>query len=144
MRLLTLSNDDDYRDLVSDFLASVNNLFQHALQNFSNMLGITIQDIVNQNDKTIGIRYRRKRSVGGRRDIENISESHRIEFAIKSLDTLVVTVHSVRMPEGFGKRAVKSKGRLLSVIAKLKYRGGGGRRNLFGPRINKRESKSRK
>jgi len=43
------------RDPVSYFLASVNDLFQHALQNLSDsdMVGITIQNRVNQNDKPI-------------------------------------------------------------------------------------------
>jgi len=37
-----------------------------------------------------------------------------------ALDTLVVTVHSVTMPVGYGKHAIKSKGRPLSVMAQLK------------------------
>ena len=37
-----------------------------------------------------------------------------------ALDTLVVTVHSVTMPVGYGKHAIKSKGRPLSVMAHLK------------------------
>ena len=37
-----------------------------------------------------------------------------------ALDTLVVTVHSVQMPVGFGKHAIKSKDRKLSVMAHLK------------------------
>jgi len=36
------------------------------------------------------------------------------------MDTLVVTAQSVRMPVGFGKRAIKSTGRPLSVMAHLK------------------------
>ena len=37
-----------------------------------------------------------------------------------ALDTLVVTVHSVKMSVGYGKRATKSMGRPLSVKAHLK------------------------
>ena len=37
-----------------------------------------------------------------------------------ALDTLVVTVHSVKMPVGFDKRAIKSMGRPLSVMAHLR------------------------
>ena len=33
---------------------------------------------------------------------------------------MTMTVHSVRMPVGFGKRAIKSKGSPLSVMAHLK------------------------
>jgi len=36
------------------------------------------------------------------------------------LDTLVVTVHSVKMPVGYGKHGIKSMGRQLSVMAHLK------------------------
>jgi len=37
-----------------------------------------------------------------------------------ALGTLVLNVHSVRMPVGFEKRAIKSRGRPLSVMAHLK------------------------
>jgi len=37
-----------------------------------------------------------------------------------ALDTLVVTKHSVRMPVGLGKHAIKISGRPLSVVAHLK------------------------
>jgi len=49
VRLLPSSNDDA-RDPVRTFLASVKELFQHALQNLrdSDMVGITIQKPVNQ------------------------------------------------------------------------------------------------
>jgi len=47
---------------VSHFLASVNDLFDQALSDVgdSDMVGITIQNQVNQNDKPIGISFRRK------------------------------------------------------------------------------------
>jgi len=52
VRLLSPSDDIDR---VSHFLASVYDLFDHALQNVvvSDMVGITIQNEVNQYDKTI-------------------------------------------------------------------------------------------
>ena len=52
---------------VSHFLASVNVLFQHALNEVddSDMVGITIQNQVNQNDKPIGISFRRKDQLSG-------------------------------------------------------------------------------
>jgi len=40
--------------------------------------------------------------------------------SFNALDTLFVTVNSVRMPVGFGKHAIKSMGRPLSVMAHLK------------------------
>jgi len=37
-----------------------------------------------------------------------------------ALDTIVVTVHSVKMPVGFGTPAIKSRGRPLSVVVHIK------------------------
>jgi len=48
---------------------------------------------------------------------EKVSQSN---SRFSALDTLVVTVNSVRMPVGFGKSAIKSRGRPLSVMARLK------------------------
>ena len=49
----------DNSDAVGHFLASVNELFEYALQdvNDSGMVGITFQNQVNQNDKLIGISF---------------------------------------------------------------------------------------
>ena len=41
-------------------------------------------------------------------------------FRFNALDTIVVTVHSVWMPFGFGRCTLKSRGRPLSVMAHLK------------------------
>jgi hypothetical protein len=97
-------------------------LSQHALQNLSDsdMVGITIQKPVNQKDKPIGISFRRKDQLAGDLVLsvfENVSQSN---SRFNALDTLVVNVHSVRMPVGFGKRAIKSKFRPLSVMAQFK------------------------
>ena len=66
LRLLPPSNDDA-RDPISHFLSSVNDLFEHALQNLSDsdMVGIKIRNHVNQNDKTIGISFRSKDPLAG-------------------------------------------------------------------------------
>jgi len=120
VRLLPPSNA---RDPVSHFLTRVNDLFEHALQNLSDtdMLGITIHNRVNQNDKQNGISFRHKDKKAG--DVvcsvfEKVSQSN---CRFNSLDTLVVTVHSVTMPVSFGS-AIKSRGRQLSVMAQLKKR----------------------
>jgi len=100
----------------------VNDLFENVLSEVgdSDMVGITIQNQVNQNDKPIGFSFRRKDQLSG--DVvwsvfERVSQSN---SRFNALDTLVVTVHSVKMPVGFGKHAVKSKGRPLSTMAHLK------------------------
>ena len=81
---------------VSYFLASVDDLFQHALQGVSDgdMVGITIQNEVNQNDKAIGISFRRKDQLSG--DViwsvfEKVSQSN---SNFNALDKLVVTAFS--------------------------------------------------
>jgi hypothetical protein len=88
------------------------------------MVGMTIQNRVNQNDKPIGISFRRKDQLSG--DViwsvfEKVAQSN---ARFDASDTLVVTVHSVKLPVGYGKLAMKSKGRPLSVLAHLKYSGG--------------------
>jgi len=107
---------------VANFLASVNHLIEHALRDVddSDMLGMTVQNQVNQNDKPIGISFRRKYQLSA--DViwsvfEKVSQSN---SRFNALDTLVVTVHSVKMPIGFGKHAIKNRGRTLSVMAHRK------------------------
>ena len=101
------------------FLASVNELFEYALQDMSDgdIVGITIHKQVNQNDKPIGISFRRKDQLSGEviwSVFEKVSNAR-----FNALDTLVVTVHSVKMPVGYGKHAIKSMGRPISVMAHL-------------------------
>ena len=52
----------DNSDPVTHFLASVNDLFGHVLHDVGDgdMVGITIRNQVNQNDKSVGISFRRK------------------------------------------------------------------------------------
>jgi hypothetical protein len=71
VRLLPPSNATDP---VSHFLTRVNDLFEHALQNLSDtdMLGITIHNRVNQNDKPIGISFRHKDKKSGRRGMQRL------------------------------------------------------------------------
>jgi len=107
---------------VGHFLASVNELFEYSLQDMSDsdMVGITIQNQLNQNDKPIGISFRRKNQISGEviwSVFEKVSQSN---ARFNALDTIVVTVHSVKMPVGYGKHAIKSMGRALSVISHLK------------------------
>ena len=55
-----LLSPSDAAHPVSHFLASWKDLFRHALHNLNNidMVGITIQKHVNQNDKTIRVSFR--------------------------------------------------------------------------------------
>ena len=49
--------------------------------------------------------------------VQKVSQSN---ARFNAVDKLIVTVHSVRMPGGFGKRALKSRGRPLSFMSHLK------------------------
>ena len=64
VRSLPTTSEENERDSVSYFMASVNNLCEHALRNCddSDMVGIPIRNEVNMRDKAIGISYRRKDS----------------------------------------------------------------------------------
>ena len=124
VRLLPPSDDigpvNHFLASVNDLFDHVNDLFGHALQNLgdSDIVGITIQNEVNQNDKPIGISFRRKDQLSGdviRSVFEKVSQSN---SRINALDKLVVTVHSVGMPVGFGD--VKTIGRPISVMSHLK------------------------
>jgi len=97
-------------DPVAYFLASVNDHFEYALSDVdaADMVGIMIQNQVNQNHKPIGISFRRKDQLSG--DViwsvfEKLTQSN---SRFNALDTIVVTVHLVRMPVGFGKNILKA------------------------------------
>jgi len=77
VRLFPPSGDTD---TFSHFLARLNDLFRHALQNLneSYMVGITIQNRENQNDKPIGNSFRRMDQVAGEdilSQIQKVSQS---------------------------------------------------------------------
>jgi len=118
VRLLTPA---DNSDPVGHFLASVKELFEYALQDVgdSDVVGITIQNQVNQNIKPIGISVRRKDQLSGEVIWSAFGKVSQSNSRFNALDTLV-TVHSVKMPVGSGKHATKSMDRPLSVMAHLK------------------------
>jgi hypothetical protein len=62
-----LNPPSDASDPVSHFLASVNDLFESVLNDVgdSDTVGIRIRNQVNQNDKPIGISFRRKDQLSG-------------------------------------------------------------------------------
>ena len=104
------------------FLASVNDLFEHVLQDVgdANMVGVAIHNEVNQSDRPIGISFRRRDQLSG--DViwsvfEKVTQSN---SRFNALDTLTVVLHSVKMPVDFGGHGFKTKCRPISVIAHLK------------------------
>jgi hypothetical protein len=107
-------------DPVTHFLNNMTELFEYALRNSndSDMVGITIHNEVNQNDKPIGISFRGKDQLSA--DVvwsvlEKVTQSN---ARFNALDRLVIIMHSVRIPVGFGR--VTTKGRQISVMAHLK------------------------
>jgi len=119
VRLLTFS---DATDPVSHFLVCLNDLLRHALQNLSesDMVGITIQNRENQNIKSIGIIFRRKDQLAADVILSLVQKYSQSNARSNSLDKLIMTVYSVRIPVGFCKRMIKSRGRPLTVMAHLK------------------------
>ena len=112
----------DNSNPVAYFLARVNDLFEHAVRDVddSDMVRIKIQNQVNENDKPIGISFIRKNHLSEEVTwsvFERVSQSN---SRFSALDTLDVTVQSVKMLVVFGKHAIKSIGRPLSVMAHLK------------------------
>ena len=99
------------------FQASVTELLDYAVRDCrdSDMVGITIRNTVNMQDRAIGISFRRKDQLSENviwSLFEKVAQSN---ARFNALDRLIVEVHSVRMPVGFG--GVKTKGRPLSVLA---------------------------
>jgi hypothetical protein len=84
------------------------------------MVGLTIRNEINQQDKPFGLSFGQKDKISGEviwSVFEKVSHSNSRNTAS---DKLVTEFHSVKMPVGFGRVARKSKGRTLSVMANLK------------------------
>jgi hypothetical protein len=120
---LTPPTDPGTCNTVDNFVASMNDLFEHALQGSADgdMVRVAIRNDVNQNDRAVGISCRRRNQLTA--DViwsvfERVAESN---ARFNAFDPLTILLHSVSMPVGFGgEGAVKSKGRPLSVMAHIK------------------------
>ena len=106
---------------VAHFLASVNDLIEHALRDVDggDMVVVTIQKQVNQNDKPNGISFRRKDTLSGK-VIWSVFESVAVEFWIQCSGHVSRNRAYGQDALGYGKGAIKSRGRPLSVMAHLK------------------------
>ena len=83
------------------------------------MVGTTIQNRENQNDKPRGVSYRRKDQLAAEVILSLVQKVSQSNARFYAPDKLIMTVHSVKMPVGFG-RGIKSRGRPLPVMAHLK------------------------
>ena len=103
----------------------MNDLFEHALQDVGDgdMVGIAIHNESTQNDKPIGISFRRREqfSVDAICSVFEVTQSN---ARFNDLDTLTVVLNSVKMPVGFGLQSsgMKTMGRQISVMVYLKKR----------------------
>ena len=107
---------------VSHFVDSVNNLFDHVLEDVgdADRFGITIHNEVNQSDKAVGISFRRKDQLLADVLWNVFDKLTQFNSRFNTLDTFIVTVHSVTMPVGFGRDIIKQKGRPLAIMVQLK------------------------
>jgi hypothetical protein len=113
--------DPDTANPVDLFLASMNGLFEHALQGTadSDMFGVAIRNDLNQNDRALGISFRRRDQLSAEviwSVFESVGQSN---AKFNALDTPTIVVHRVGKPVAFG-RFVKTKGRPISVMAVIK------------------------
>jgi CRISPR/Cas system-associated exonuclease Cas4 (RecB family) len=84
-------------------MASVTNLCEHALQHCddSDMVGVSMRNEVNMRGKAIGISFRRKDQLSTD-VILNVWQVTQSNSHFNALYKLVLEVHSVKMPVGFG------------------------------------------
>ena len=83
----------DARYPVSHLLASVKDLFRHTLHNLSDsdMVVITIQNLVNQNDKPIWISFRIKDQLAGGVIISLVEKVSQSNSRFEALEKLIMT-----------------------------------------------------
>ena len=84
------------------------------------MARITIQNEGNQSDTPIGFIFRRKDQLSSDVVWSVFDKGTQSNYRFDTSDTLIVTVHSVTMPVGFGKVAIKQKGRPHASMVQLK------------------------
>lgn len=106
---------------VEHFLASVNDLLKHTLNDLgdADTVGIiVIHNEIIQNERPIGIIFRRRDQISGDVISSVFEKAAQSNDRFNVLDKLTLVVHAIRMPEGFG--GVRTKGRPLSVMTHLK------------------------
>jgi hypothetical protein len=99
VRLLPPIEVEDLNPM-SHFLASVSDLFEHALQNCddSGMVGITISNEENVVDKAIGVSCRRKDQENPDRIWSFLGKVAQSNATFNALDKLVLNIHYAKMP----------------------------------------------
>jgi hypothetical protein len=103
VRLVPPQEGEDSNPM-SHFLTSVFDLFEYALQNCddSDMVGITISNEENVQDKAIGISFRRKDQITPDVIWSVFWKVVQPNARFNALDKLIMTVHSIKMQVGNG------------------------------------------
>jgi hypothetical protein len=107
-------------DPVRHFLASVNELFEYALENVedTDMVGISISNKEHMTYKAIGLSFRRRDQISS--DViwsvfEKVAQSN---AKFNAMDKIVIDVHYVPMPVGSG--GITTQGKQTSELAHTK------------------------
>jgi hypothetical protein len=122
VRLNPPSEDDTPPDTITHFLASINELFEYALQNVddADMVGLVIRKLEDEKHISIGFSYRRKDQVSGDVIWSVFEKVFQPNSRFNALDKLVIEVNYEILPVGFGRAALKTKGRPVSEMVHLK------------------------
>jgi hypothetical protein len=101
----------------------MNTMFDYALRNVDggDMVWLVIyHEGTGQEDKPIGFSFRRRDQLSTEaiwRLFEKVAQSN---SSFKALNPLSINLHYVKIPAGYGKVALKTKGRSLEQMAHLK------------------------
>jgi hypothetical protein len=100
----------------------VDALFEYSLRDLepSDVVGISIHNADNQQERPIGLSFRRKDQISRNVRWSVFVKVTQSNARYQALDTLTFHMHSVGMPVGFGENAETSRGRPMSTMAHLK------------------------
>jgi len=112
--------------------------------NESDVVGMTIQNQVNLKDKPIGISFRRKDQLSRQLVWNAFEKVSRSNSRFNELDTLVMTIHSVKMPVNLSARN-QERGQTAfgNGTSEDKYGRGEGKGKLPCSNINNSDCQSR-
>ena len=97
-------------------------LFEYALRDCSksDMVGVTISNEVNEQDKPIGISFIRKDELSEELIWSMFEKVAKSNDRFNAMDRPIVVLHTVKMPVGSGSTAQRNKGRTVANLAHLK------------------------
>jgi hypothetical protein len=121
VRLLPPTEKED-SNLMSHFLTSVSDLFEHALQNCddSDMVGITISNEENVQDKAIGVSFKRRHQLTPDVIWSVFGKVAQSNARFNAPNKLVLNIYYVKMLIDNGGGGIAAKGRPLANMAHLK------------------------